>query len=453
MSVILKNDRGTYDLFLECTRFPDVSGRDVVQDVPESNLGPRLWDALYRGRGIFIDDVQHSQGDRKNDWDPVMFSKIDNVVIIPLQKSDKFAGMVVLCNISEESRDGYIRFVPMLKVILENDIQNFGARQASIHVEAEPEQEKEEKSYLWDTLFQDGNIGNFYKDSQRRYVDANENFLSWYHLEPGELLGKTDEELGMHEFSENMKEEEEQILATGVKILNQIRRIVWDGEERFVLISKLPVWKNGVLKGIVGYVMDLTSGDALDTSVYTLLIGPQRQNRQQVVELGRSWETGYRENGRDFAYLSVQVMQREEFASRFGEEACRQMKRLSCIPSGIFCRERQKLFSCMESGLPYFFPVNLWRKPCTGKTGCMKRFRLYPGQRAVSRSLCGSWWAVPVIQKHTTWKMSLPWQSPECVQILCSREKKPMTRYGASAARKWSSACACMHRYSITYAW
>ena len=84
-----------------------------------------------------------------------------------------------------------------------------------------------------------------------------------------------------------MKEEEEQILATGVKILNQIRRIVWDGEERFVLISKLPVWKNGVLKGIVGYVMDLTSGDALDTSVYTLLTGPQRQNRQQVVELGQ----------------------------------------------------------------------------------------------------------------------------------------------------------------------
>lgn len=327
MSVILKNDRGTYDLFLECTRFPDVSGRDVVQDVPESNLGPRLWDALYRGRGIFIDDVQHSQGDRKNDWDPVMFSKIDNVVIIPLQKSDKFAGMVVLCNISEESRDGYIRFVPMLKVILENDIQNFGARQSSIHVEAEPEREKEEKSYLWDTLFQDGNIGIFYKDSQRRYVDANENFLSWYHLEPGELQGKTDEELGMHEFSETMKEEEEQILATGVKILNQIRRIVWDGEERFVLISKLPVWKNGVLKGIVGYVMDLTSGDVLDTSVYTLLTGPQRQNRQQVVELGRSWETGYRENGRDFAYLSVQVMQREEFASRFGEEACRQMKK------------------------------------------------------------------------------------------------------------------------------
>lgn len=72
-------------------------------------------------------------------------------------------------------------------------------------------------------------------------MDANENFLSWYHLEPGELLGKTDEELGMHEFSETMKEEEEQILATGVKILNQIRRIVWDGEERFVLISKLPV--------------------------------------------------------------------------------------------------------------------------------------------------------------------------------------------------------------------
>ena len=74
-----------------------------------------------------------------------MFSKIDNVVIIPLQKSDKFAGMVVLCNISEESRDGYIRFVPMLKVILENDIQNFGARQSSIHVEAEPERKRKKR--------------------------------------------------------------------------------------------------------------------------------------------------------------------------------------------------------------------------------------------------------------------------------------------------------------------
>ena len=49
MSLILRNTSGTYDMAIDCNHgeFPEY--KPLIQDMPESNLTPRLWDMLYRG--------------------------------------------------------------------------------------------------------------------------------------------------------------------------------------------------------------------------------------------------------------------------------------------------------------------------------------------------------------------------------------------------------------------
>ncbi len=70
MALILRNTSGTYDMAIEC--------RLLIQDMPESNLTPRLWDMLYRGNGVILPDVHQVIDNGKGQWDWEMLSRGDN---------------------------------------------------------------------------------------------------------------------------------------------------------------------------------------------------------------------------------------------------------------------------------------------------------------------------------------------------------------------------------------
>ena len=208
MSLILRNTSGTYDMAIECTHgaFPEY--RPLVQDVPESNLMPRLWDMLYRGSGVIIQDVHQAIDNDKGQWDPQMFSKVENAILVPFLHKGEVQALLVVCNLTEEACDAYIRFVPLLKVITENMLREFPGDKGFTFLDAEPEKRVEDwKAGLYDTLFYHSNMGIFCKDNNHRYVAANDTFLASYHVTREEILGKTDEELDMHEYPEEVKEE------------------------------------------------------------------------------------------------------------------------------------------------------------------------------------------------------------------------------------------------------
>lgn len=327
MSLILRNTSGTYDMAIECTHgaFPEY--RPLVQDVPESNLMPRLWDMLYRGSGVIIQDVHQAIDNDKGQWDPQMFSKVENAILVPFLHKGEVQALLVVCNLTEEACDAYIRFVPLLKVITENMLREFPGDKGFTFLDAEPEKRVEDwKAGLYDTLFYHSNMGIFCKDNNHRYVAANDTFLASYHVTREEILGKTDEELDMHEYPEEVKEEEERILTTGARVLNQVRNITWNGERRTFLVSKLPVWKDGAMQGIIGYSVDITDRGQVGGDGHPLFVA--RQHKQEAAKMapGTRWKQKYEKSGEDFVCLSIQIMRREEFCRLFGEKACHAMK-------------------------------------------------------------------------------------------------------------------------------
>lgn len=327
MSLILRNTSVTYDMAIECTHgaFPEY--RPLVQDVPESNLMPRLWDMLYRGSGVIIQDVHQAIDNGKGQWDWEMVSRMDNAILVPFLHTGEVQALLTVCNLKEEARDAYIRFVPLLKAITENMLREFPGDKGFTFLDAEPEKQVEDwKAGLYDTLFYHSDMGIFCKDNNHRYVAANDTFLASYHVTREEILGKTDEELDMHEYPEEVKKEEEQILTTGARVLNQVRKITWNGERRTFLVSKLPVWKDGALQGIIGYSVDITDRGQVGGDGHPLFAARQQKQEEVKMSPGTRWKQKYEKSGENFACLSIQVLRREEFCQLFGEKACHAMK-------------------------------------------------------------------------------------------------------------------------------
>ncbi|WP_273309355.1 PAS domain-containing protein, partial [Allisonella histaminiformans] len=326
MSLILRNTSGTYDMAIECNHgeFPEY--KPLIQDMPESNLTPRLWDMLYRGSGVIIPDVHQVIDNVKGQWDWEMVSKVDNAILVPFLHTGEVQALLVVCNLTEEACDAYIRFVPLLKAITENMLREFPGDKGFTFLDAEPEKQVEDwKAGLYDTLFYHSDMGIFCKDNNHRYVAANDTFLASYHVTREEILGKTDEELDMHEYPEEVKEEEERILTTGARVLNQVRNITWNGERRTFLVSKLPVWKDGAMQGIIGYSVDITDRGQVGGDGHPLFAARQQQEEAKMAP-GNRWKQKYEKSGEDFVCLSIQILRREEFCQLFGEKACHAMK-------------------------------------------------------------------------------------------------------------------------------
>lgn len=326
MSLILRNTSGTYDMAIECNHgeFPEY--KPLIQDMPESNLTPRLWDMLYRGSGVIIPDVHQVIDNVKGQWDWEMVSKVDNAILVPFLHTGEVQALLVVCNLTEEACDAYIRFVPLLKAITENMLREFPGDKGFTFLDAEPEKQVEDwKAGLYDTLFYHSDMGIFCKDNNHRYVAANDTFLASYHVTREEILGKTDEELDMHEYPEEVKEEEERILTTGARVLNQVRNITWNGERRTFLVSKLPVWKDGAMQGIIGYSVDITNRGQVGGDRHPLFAARQQQEEAKMSP-GNRWKQKYEKSGENFACLSIQILRRKEFCQLLGEKACHAMK-------------------------------------------------------------------------------------------------------------------------------
>ncbi|MDO4807676.1 MAG: EAL domain-containing protein, partial [Coriobacteriales bacterium] len=96
----------------------------------------------------------------------------------------------------------------------------------------------------------------FWKDSKLRFLGANSRFLEYYGLSSVEaILGKTDEDLGWTHNPHFAKDE--QRVLRGEKVLGATGRTVRaDGQMRSISISKMPLWSEGEVIGLVGFMVD-----------------------------------------------------------------------------------------------------------------------------------------------------------------------------------------------------
>ncbi len=98
----------------------------------------------------------------------------------------------------------------------------------------------------------------FWKDKDRRFIGVNQAFLDYYGFESQDILiGKNDEDIGWHSDPEPYKQDELRVLK-GKSTYKVQGKCFIRGEERDIIASKRPIYKDGEIVGLVGSFVDIT---------------------------------------------------------------------------------------------------------------------------------------------------------------------------------------------------
>ncbi len=129
-----------------------------------------------------------------------------------------------------------------------------------ISQQKEFEKELEKKNLLLNTLLNNLPDSVYVKDKNLRKILTNKTDLKWMGLDDEkQALGKRDDEIYGKELASLFMEDDKKVLS-GIPVINREERIITkDGEEVFILTTKIPLYDNqGSLVGLVGIGKDIT---------------------------------------------------------------------------------------------------------------------------------------------------------------------------------------------------
>lgn len=106
-------------------------------------------------------------------------------------------------------------------------------------------------------VLETSNLCFFWKDTQRRFLGANQKFYDYYGFSGlGDILGKTDEDMAWHTHDEPFHDDEIQVLE-GHAITDARGVCLRKGELRDIIATKRPLYSNGAIVGLVGFFEDV----------------------------------------------------------------------------------------------------------------------------------------------------------------------------------------------------
>ena len=190
---------------------------------------------------------------------------------------------------------------------------------------------------LWRALARGGFTRLFWKDTNRRFVGANQAFLDYYGFTSvDDIIGKTDEDMGWHIDPTPFQQDELHVLRDGISIESAHGYCIMHGENRNIAANKYPVYRNGHIVGLVGCFLDETDTSALPV-------------RDEVTDLlnftgleAATWKyvDAYKRQDIDFAMISVNIenfdLIRSALGNPFGNKV---LKRVADTLLGIVGRQ------------------------------------------------------------------------------------------------------------------
>lgn len=188
--------------------------------------------------------------------------------------------------------------------------------------DAAPEEQGITAQILWNTFSQESSIGMFWKDTHRRFLGVNQMFLDYYGLDSEEqVLGKTDEDIGWHINPGPFRDDEIRVLHEGVRTVNVPGICIIRGEKRNIAASKMPIYENGKIVGLLGYFRDVTSKkieqqknrEITSKDDITGLL-----NTRGLAEVGKDYEESYFRYSRDFMYVLINFQNLRQFNDTYG---------------------------------------------------------------------------------------------------------------------------------------
>ncbi|MBQ1547919.1 MAG: EAL domain-containing protein [Lachnospiraceae bacterium] len=196
-----------------------------------------------------------------------------------------------------------------------------------IDVNSVPDPDKQNvisEEELWNTLKNSDAAAFFWKDTDRRFVGVSRPFLNYYGLRSeDELIGKTDEDMGWHVDPDKYKSDEEAVLKYGEQTYMVPGTCLCNGEIREILASKIPIYRDGEIIGLLGYFVDLTERKREDVKLKKVSSRDEKigtLNFLGIVESLMQYRDAYELKGLDFAMFLFDIDRFRNFNRDYGIE-------------------------------------------------------------------------------------------------------------------------------------
>ncbi|MBR4758643.1 MAG: diguanylate cyclase, partial [Lachnospiraceae bacterium] len=116
----------------------------------------------------------------------------------------------------------------------------------------------QEYSDIWKSVLWKSRLMFFWKDADRRFRGVSRSLLDYFGIADEEqIIGKTEEEMGWLADSDEIARLEQEILTNGSKHQDQPTQILVDGSVRDVVCTRMALYDNGKIAGILGRLEDL----------------------------------------------------------------------------------------------------------------------------------------------------------------------------------------------------
>lgn len=228
-------------------------------------------------------------------------------IIVPMQRSDFNKALHVTIHAGQQRAD--------LEELLPS-LTDTAERQPEIGIT---------DSVLWQNLVMNADFMYFWKDANRRFVGASESFLKYYgmHSEK-EIIGRTDEDMMWHIDPEPFKKIEEKVLRCGMKSYLQRGECIVAGKNREIFASKIPVFRDGRIIGILGTVIDGEKAKCFfEREEKRSTVDPVTglSNTRGISDSVYSYLMEHWRSGDDFAMIEVSVPEYREIVKLYGNSS------------------------------------------------------------------------------------------------------------------------------------
>ncbi len=116
----------------------------------------------------------------------------------------------------------------------------------------------QEYSDIWKSILWKSRLMFFWKDADRRFRGVSRSVMDYFGItDEKQIIGKTEEEMGWLIDSDEVARLEQEILTKGIKYQDQPIQIVVDGSVRDVVCTRMALYDNGKIAGILGRLEDL----------------------------------------------------------------------------------------------------------------------------------------------------------------------------------------------------
>ena len=171
----------------------------------------------------------------------------------------------------------------------------------------------------------------FWKDKNRRFLGASDAFLRYYGFaSEGDILGKTDEDMGWHLGDSTYKEEEEKVLQKGQVSYNAQGKCIARGKLHAIRATKVPVYEGNEIIGLLGWFVDLNDETAMKEKdslrSFTNEESGVLSYRGIVIE-AEHYADAFQSTGMKYEGILLDIPAIEDFGKAYGKDSRRELVR------------------------------------------------------------------------------------------------------------------------------